>query len=140
VKIRVLVVGRLKEDYFRAAEAEYCKRLRPHCRLEIAEYRDEAALLAALTPLVQVIVLDERGAELSSHEFAHEVVGSAQKTGRELAFLIGGPEGLSEAARRRADRLLAFGRMTIAHRLVRLLLLEQTYRAFTILIGHPYHR
>ena len=142
MKVVILAVGRLKEDYFQAAEAEYVKRLRPYCSLELREVKDEAALLAAVPKSAILVTLDERGELLSSEALAREVFGHAELHGggRPLVFAIGGPDGHSEVVRRRADRLLAFGRITIAHRLIRLVLIEQIYRAYRILRGEPYHR
>lgn len=142
MKIHVLAVGRLKEDYFRAAEAEYRKRLRPYCSLEVAELRDEAALVAAMPARAHLYALDERGEQLSSEEIAHDVLGAEMMRGggAPLVFALGGPDGHSPALRKQAVRLIAFGRITIAHRLARVLLLEQLYRGFKILRGEPYHR
>lgn len=141
MKIQIVAVGRLKEDYLRAAEAEYRKRLRPLCSLEILEVKDEAALQAAIPERAHLYVLDERGDQLSSEEIAR-ALGDEQLrgAGAPVVFAIGGPDGHSEAVRQRARRRIAFGRITIAHRLVRLLLLEQIYRGFKILRGEPYHR
>ena len=142
LRIRILAVGRLKEDYLRAAEGEYLKRLRPYCQLAIDEVADEAALVRKLPDGAAVIALDERGEPLSSEELARSVLAAEEQRGggRPVVFAIGGADGHSDALRRRADRLIGFGRITIAHRLVRVLLAEQIYRAFTILRGHPYHR
>jgi 23S rRNA (pseudouridine1915-N3)-methyltransferase len=142
LRVRILAIGRLKEDYLRAAEAEYIKRLRPYCQLTIDEVADEAALLGKLPADARLVALDERGELISSDELARGVIGAAEQHGggRPLVFAIGAADGHSAALRARADRLIAFGRVTIAHRLVRVLLAEQLYRAFTILRGHPYHR
>jgi 23S rRNA (pseudouridine1915-N3)-methyltransferase len=141
VKISLYVCGRLREDYLRAAEAEYRKRLRPYCSLDVQELKTDAALLAALPQDAHVYVFDERGDNLTSAEFA-EVLGREEQHGggAHVIFAIGGADGHSDALRRRARRLLAFGRMTIAHRLVRILVLEQIYRGYRILRGEPYHR
>lgn len=97
-------------------------------------------LLAAVPDGAHVVALDEGGRQLSSEEFSG-VLGALQDDGtRDLAFLIGGADGHGEAVRARADRLLAFGRNTWPHMLVRGLLAEQIYRAQQILAGHPYHR
>jgi 23S rRNA (pseudouridine1915-N3)-methyltransferase len=108
----------------------------------VEEAPDEAGLLRLVPPGAQLVALDERGELVTSEELARGVVGAAEQHGggRALAFAIGGADGHSSALRARADRLIAFGRVTIAHRLVRVLLAEQLYRAFTILRGHPYHR
>jgi 23S rRNA (pseudouridine1915-N3)-methyltransferase len=142
VKIVLAVVGRLKESYFLAAEDEYRKRLRPYCTLEVKEFKDEAALLAALPANAHLYAFDERGASLTSTAFANDLIGGEQQHGggAPMVFAIGGADGHSDVLRARAKKLLSFGQLTIAHRLVRLLVLEQLYRAFKILRGEPYHR
>jgi 23S rRNA (pseudouridine1915-N3)-methyltransferase len=142
LKVTVAAVGRLKEAYLQAAEDEYKKRLRPYCSLAVVEARDEAALLAAVPPAAHLYVLDERGDTLSSVEFAHGVLGAEEQHGggAPVVFAIGGADGHSAAVRTRARRTLSFGKMTIAHRLVRVLVLEQIYRGYRILRGEPYHR
>ena len=97
-------------------------------------------LLAAATGEAAVVALDPTGADLTSEGFARQL-GTWRDTGRSLAaFLIGGPDGHGAAALERADLVLALGRMTWPHELVRAMLAEQLYRAGTILAGHPYHR
>lgn len=141
MKITIAAVGRLKEPYFVAAEAEYTKRLRPYCTLAVTEARDEAALVASLPANAHVYAFDERGDAITSAELAQLIGAEASHGGgAPVVFAIGGPDGHGDALRARARRLLAFGRMTIAHRLVRILVLEQLYRAFKILRGEPYHR
>lgn len=141
MKITVAVVGRLKEPYLVAAEAEYVKRLRPYCTLAVHEAKDEAALLAALPAGAHLYAFDERGDSITSHELAELLAHEASHGGgAPVVFAIGGADGHGEALRARARRLLAFGRMTIAHRLVRILVLEQLYRAHKIVRGEPYHR
>lgn len=142
MKITVATVGRLKEDYLRAAEDEYRKRLRAHCTLAVTEHKTVDDLLAAVPATAHLYGFDERGDALSSREFATSVLAREQSHGggAPLVFAIGGADGLGDAVRARATRLLAFGRLTIAHRLVRVLVLEQLYRGFTIVRGEPYHR
>ncbi len=141
MKIHIIAVGKLKERYFRDAEAEYRKRLRPYCNLDVTEVKDEAALLAAVPARAYLCALDERGQAPSSAEFADLIANHQQHGGgATIAFAIGGADGHSDAVRQRAARLISFGRMTIAHRLVRLLLAEQLYRAFKIIRREPYHR
>jgi len=103
---------------------------------------DEAALLRKVPPDAAVVALDERGELVSSEELARGLLAVEEQRGggRPVVFAIGGADGHSPALRARAGRLIAFGKITIAHRLVRVLLAEQLYRAFTILRGHPYHR
>ncbi|HWM85660.1 MAG TPA: 23S rRNA (pseudouridine(1915)-N(3))-methyltransferase RlmH [Kofleriaceae bacterium] len=137
----MLAVGRMKEDYFRAAEAEYTRRLRPYCRLTVEELKDEQALLRAVPDGALVVALDSTGDLVTSEELSARLLGREELHGggRTIAFAIGGPDGHTDALRRRAGRTIAFGRVTMPHRLVRVVLLEQLYRAFTILRGHPYH-
>jgi 23S rRNA (pseudouridine1915-N3)-methyltransferase len=135
MKITVLAVGKLKESYWVAAQDEYLKRLRPYAPVNVVEVKDDAALLAAIPAPARVIALDERGATMSSLEFAAEL----QADPAPLVFAIGGPDGHADATRARA-KLMSFGKMTIAHRLVRIVLLEQIYRGFRINRGEPYHR
>jgi len=142
MKLTVAVVGRLKETYLAQAEDEYRKRLRPYCTLAVQEAKDEAALLAALPAAAHLYAFDERGEALTSQAFAYEILGHEQLHGggASVVFAIGGADGHSDALRNRARKLIAFGRLTIAHRLVRVLVLEQLYRGFRILRGEPYHR
>jgi 23S rRNA (pseudouridine1915-N3)-methyltransferase len=141
VKLTLAVIGRLKESYFLEAEAEYRKRLRPYCTLTVLEAKDEAAVLAAAEG-AHLYAFDERGTALTSMQFAHELLGTEAQHGggAPIVFAIGGADGHSDVLRARAKQLIAFGKLTIAHRLVRLLVLEQIYRGFRILRGEPYHR
>lgn len=142
MKVTLSVVGRLKEPYLVAAEDEYKKRLRPYCTLAVAEAKDAAAQLAALPAGAHVYAFDERGASMSSVAFARDVLGAEQAHGggAPVVFAIGGADGHPDALRARARGLISFGQLTIAHRLVRVLVLEQVYRGFKILKGEPYHR
>jgi 23S rRNA (pseudouridine1915-N3)-methyltransferase len=142
MKVIVAVVGRLKEPYLVAAEQEYTKRLRPYCTLTVHEARDEAALLAAVPAGAHLYAFDERGDAITSTAFAGDILGAEQQHGggATVVFAIGGADGHSDALRARARKLVSFGRLTIAHRLVRVLVLEQIYRGFRILRGEPYHR
>lgn len=141
MKIHLAAIGRLKEPYLVAAEDEYRKRLRPYCTLAVHEAKDEPAMLAALPAGSQLYVFDERGDSITSRELADVLAAEASHGGGAVvAFAIGGPDGHSDAVRARAKRTFAFGKLTIAHRLVRILVLEQLYRGFKILKGEPYHR
>ncbi len=141
MKITLAAVGKLKEPYLVAASDEYTKRLRPFCTLNVVEAKDEAALIAALPANAHLYAFDERGEMVTSTQLA-EMLATEQTHGggAPVVFAIGGADGHSDAVRKRAKKLLAFGRMTIAHRLVRVLVLEQLYRSFKIIRGEPYHR
>ena len=138
MKIALAAIGRLKEPYLVDAERDYVKRLRRYCTLSVQEFDDEAAVLRLPG---HVYAFDERGETLSSAQFAALLADEASHgAGTPLVFAIGGADGHSDALRKRAKKSIAFGRLTIAHRLVRILVLEQLYRAFKINRGEPYHR
>lgn len=142
MKVILAVVGRLKESYLVEAEDEYRKRLRPLCTLTVSEHKDEAALLASLPANAHLYAFDERGASMTSVAFANDILGAEQQHGggAPVVFAIGGADGHSDALRKRAKKLICFGQLTIAHRLVRVLVIEQIYRGLSILRGSPYHR
>lgn len=103
--------------------------------------KDEAArLLDTIPDGAFVIALDERGKNISSKEFANKIRGQLEDGCRAVSLVIGGADGHGDAIRKRANMLLSFGQLTWPHQLVRVLLVEQLYRATTILSGHPYHR
>lgn len=142
MRVVVACVGRLKKSYLKAAEDEYRKRLRAYCKLEVVEHKTDAALEQSIPARACVIVFDERGQSPPSRELAEGILERERQHGggRPLYVLIGGADGHSESLRQRANHVVSFGRLTIAHRLVRILVLEQIYRAFSILAGEPYHR
>jgi 23S rRNA (pseudouridine1915-N3)-methyltransferase len=135
----ILAVGKLKDPALEQACSEYYKRCQRSLPITTREVRDLAALQAALPDRALLCALDERGQQLSSLEFAGKL-GRFIEAARPLVFAIGGADGLDDAVRARADLLLSLGKMTFAHRLVRLILAEQLYRAVSILEGSPYHR
>ncbi|MFH0900766.1 MAG: 23S rRNA (pseudouridine(1915)-N(3))-methyltransferase RlmH [Pseudomonadota bacterium] len=144
MRIAIQVVGRLKETYWREAEAEYLKRLQRYASLQVREARDDNGLVAQIPQDCRdcrLVVLDQRGELWSSEDLAHRLLAEEEQRGggRTLVFVIGGRDGVPAAVRAKAHPLLAFGRITLAHRLARIVLLEQIYRAFTILRHEPYH-
>jgi 23S rRNA (pseudouridine1915-N3)-methyltransferase len=143
MKLRIIAVGRLKSDMVALAE-EYEKRIVGGVAVKEISTQDQkaecAALLKALPDKAFVVLLDERGKDLSSPELA-ETMAAWQETGKpELIFLIGGADGVTEEVRTRADFCLSFGRKVWPHKLIRVMLMEQIYRAQQINAGHPYHR
>ena len=103
--------------------------------------RDEAkSLRSAMGQQSRLLVFDERGKPLSSAEFAGQIARWRDEGARGLCCLIGGADGLDDTLRAEAGRIVSFGAMTLPHQIVRVLVLEQLYRAVTILSGHPYHR
>ncbi len=102
---------------------------------------DEASrLVAAIPPEAMLVVFDGRGQSLTTEAFTALIKQQADKATPTMSFAIGGPDGHGETLRRRANKTLALGLMTWPHRLVRVMVLEQIYRAVTIMVNHPYHR
>jgi 23S rRNA (pseudouridine1915-N3)-methyltransferase len=153
VRIRIVAVGKDRSGLYAPAVEEYAKRLGRYARFELVEVpearrhagtpraKDEEgeALLAKLGDRERVVALDERGDEETSVAFAKRV-GRWLERGQDVALVIGGSDGLAAAVKARAAETIALSRMTLAHRLARLVLVEQLYRAFTILRGEPYHK
>jgi 23S rRNA (pseudouridine1915-N3)-methyltransferase len=144
VKLQIAWIGKTKEAAFRALTEEYLRRISRYLPAESHEMGSEDALLeltegASGRTRPVLILLDARGRQFTSEEFA-ELLGDQQDRGTQnLFFAVGSADGFSDKARRAADLVLSFGKMTLAHELARIVLLEQIYRAFTILKGHPYH-
>ncbi|BDV41365.1 ribosomal RNA large subunit methyltransferase H [Geotalea uraniireducens] len=152
MKLRVLWVGKTQEEWLKRGIDEYAGRIRRYAPLELAEAREEkgAAELALrsrecerlerlLPKNSRLILLDERGSQLTSPELAAFIGRQRDNAVPELAFAVGGAYGFSDAFRARADKVIALSRLTLTHQMVRVVLLEQLYRAFTILNGEPYH-
>ena len=140
MKITIVAVGRIKERGLAEACEDYVQRVRRVLPCEMIEVKAADDLLARCPPRAERCLLDERGRELSSGELA-SALGQRMNAGAAgIAFLIGGADGVPATVREQADWLLSLSRMTLAHRLARLVLCEQLYRAMTILRGEPYHR
>lgn len=151
MKLTFLSIGKDRSGLFSPGVDEYAKRLShthkvqlvelPESRASGAKAKEEegAALLKKLGPRDALVALDERGKSLSSVDFA-KWLGRQQDSGRDVAFVIGGDEGLSEEVRAKAALTLSLSAMTLPHRLARLVLVEQVYRGFSILRGEPYHK
>jgi 23S rRNA (pseudouridine1915-N3)-methyltransferase len=146
-------VGRDRSGWFEPGVQGYAERLRRYAELDLLELpaakgalppadarrREGEALLDKVRPDSWLVALDERGTQVDSVELSR-LVATARDAGRELVFCIGGDEGLDASVRDRAWKIVALSRMTLPHRLARLVLLEQLYRAFTLLRGEPYHK
>lgn len=151
MRLWLIAVGRLRTGPEQALVRHYTERMlspiemrevEEKRRLPAAQLREREGtlLLAALPAGATAVALDTCGKALSSEAFAAHIARWRDHGVAELAFLIGGAEGLAEDARKRAELVLSLGAMTWPHLLVRGMLLEQLYRAQQILIGHPYHR
>jgi 23S rRNA (pseudouridine1915-N3)-methyltransferase len=144
MKLRIAWIGKTKEPAIRALTAEYLKRLARYGQVESHELPDEAALLkltekSAGRTRPAFILLDQRGRQFSSEEFAQLLRDQQDRGTQYVLFAVGPADGFTQEARQAADLVLSFGKITLAHELARVVLLEQLYRAFTILKGHPYH-
>lgn len=159
MRITVVCVGKLKEKFFSDAVAEYEKRLSRYCKLSITELTDEKTpdgasealesqikqkegerILKAIPDNSYVIALAIEGKQLSSEELAEKLDSLATGGTAHIVLVIGGSLGLSPEVLKRADYLLSFSKMTFPHQLMRVVLLEQIYRAYRIINGEPYHK
>ncbi|UNL42718.1 23S rRNA (pseudouridine(1915)-N(3))-methyltransferase RlmH [Ligilactobacillus agilis] len=159
MNIKIIGVGKLKEKYLKQGIAEYAKRLGKFCKFEIVEVPDEKApeklsaaemegvkekegerILAKIKDKEYVFALAIEGKERSSEEFAQEIAQLTTYGRSDITFVIGGSLGLSPAVLKRAETKISFGKFTLPHQLMRLVLSEQIYRAFMINNGSPYHK
>ena len=159
MKITLITVGKIKERYFEDAIKEYSKRLSRYCKLEIIQVADEKTpdgagealeaqirekegqrILAQVKDGAYVIALAIEGKMLDSVELSETIARLGVEGKSQVSFVIGGSLGLSPAVMARADNALSFSRMTFPHQLMRVILLEQIYRAFRIAAGEPYHK
>jgi 23S rRNA (pseudouridine1915-N3)-methyltransferase len=156
LRIDIVAVGRLKEDYWTRACAEYLKRLGRYATLAVTEVpdraersSDDAALVLRteaarlrqkIAPGSQLIMLDSGGRQFTSEQIAELLCKAQGEAARQLTFVIGGSRGLDAALKAEASLLLSLGAITLPHNLARVVLLEQLYRAFRIINGEPYHK
>ncbi len=155
MKIKVLAVGITSESYLKEGMEHYIQRMKHYTRFEWQELRkskskgnlsrkdqnkkEEALIMNALQPRDFVVLLDDGGRHYSSESFAGFIQKRMNQGLNQLVFVVGGAYGFSEALYNRADALVSLSKMTFSHQLVRILFLEQLYRAFTILNNEPYH-
>lgn len=142
MRLALVAAGKLKDAGLQSLCAEYLRRIQPFAPLELVEVRDAAALRAHWgrhAAPTQRVLLDERGEQLDTRGLAGWIAQWRSEGARAVHFYIGDADGFSAADRAGADRLLALSRLTLPHRLARLILLEQLYRATSLLAGHPYH-
>jgi len=143
VKIKVAWIGKTKEPAIQSLTDEYLKRLSRYADAEGITLKDEAGLLKLCArdarPRHTLVLLDGKGKQLSSAELANFLGDYQDRNAAPLCFGVGPADGFSDQARQAATLVLSLGKMTLAHELARIVLLEQLYRAFTILKGHPYH-
>ena len=155
MRVRLIAVGTRPPSWVSQGYEEYARRLGPRLKLTLVPIEpgrraagqdpqraieaEGRKMLAALHPDEFVAALDEHGTEMATPAFA-DWLAARMQDGRDLAFLIGGPDGFAPGVRTRADLLLSLSRLTLPHALVRVVLAEQLYRALSIHAHHPYHR
>lgn len=144
MKIKIAWIGKTQDQAIQSLTEEYLKRLNYFAEVEGLSVGSEAAVLqfrekSRTRPAHSIVLLDSRGRELSSEEFAEFLENHQNRNPQPLLFAVGGANGFSDEARKSASSVLSLGKMTLAHELARIVLLEQIYRAFSILRRHPYH-
>ena len=140
MKLTIVAVGKLKDAWVQAGCDEYIRRMRGKLPLEIIEAKDDADLLKKLPPRFQLWALDERGKQLSSDELAQSLQRHMNGGEQGICCVIGGADGLPPGFVQRVNFVWSLGRLTLPHRLARLIVLEQLYRGVSIIRGEPYHR
>ncbi|MCJ7812795.1 23S rRNA (pseudouridine(1915)-N(3))-methyltransferase RlmH [bacterium] len=156
MRFRILGVGEYKLNFLAEGESDFMKRLKRYCRIEVRWLRSEKIgahrskdemlhmegkqLLSKIPEQSIVVALDRQGEGLSSEAFSDKINRWMNRSVKEVVFVIGGPLGLDKTVLKKADFILSFSMMTFTHEMIRLLLLEQLYRAFTILRGEKYHK
>ena len=155
MKITLLTVGKTDKDWVKQGIDIYASRMKhyfPFSIMEIPELKNASSLsqeqiktkegeliLKNIKPTDDVILLDERGREFSSMEFAKVLQDKISYTGKDIVFVIGGAYGFAEVVKQRSNSKISLSRMTFSHQMVRAIFVEQLYRAFTIMKGEPYH-
>lgn len=155
MKIALLTVGKTDVKWVREGLELYVSRLSHYVQFSLEEIpelknvsalskeqikdKEGAKILSLVRSSDEVILLDERGKEFRSMEFASYINGKLTRGGRDLVFVIGGAYGFSDAVYARADGKISLSKMTFSHQMVRTIFVEQLYRAFTIMKGEPYH-
>ncbi len=144
VKLKIAWIGKTRDASIQALTNDYLKRIARYTEAEGLALPNEAALLklrerSGTRPAHTIVLLDSLGKQLSSVEFAKFLETHQDRNPQPLVLAIGPADGFSPETRKAASAMLSFGKMTLPHELARIILLEQVYRAFTILKGHPYH-
>ena len=150
MKFRFLWVGKTRDPNYKALQQEYLKRLEHFVKCEVVEVRDSEGsdakaiegnrILEKLNHSSFVCLLDVNGRSLSSHDLAADVERWQGTSVKEVCFLIGGADGVSQEVADRADAVLSLSFLTFTHEMARVVMLEQLYRAFTIIRGYPYQK
>lgn len=144
MKLTIAWIGKTKNPAIQSLTDEYLKRLRQYAEIDGIAVKDEASLLKLCgrdgrAARRRLVLLDSRGKQLSSEELAQFIRQHQDRNPLPLVYAVGAADGFTAETLGQADFIISLGKMTLAHELARVVLLEQVYRAFTILKGHPYH-
>ena len=149
MQINIVCIGKLKEKFLQEGCDEYLKRLKPYAQVSVVELKEDGrddvenegkSILEKIEGKDYVISLDLKGEMLSSEKISQKIDELALKGISNLTFVIGGSNGLSKVVLQRSNHRLCFSKMTFTHQMIRMILLEQIYRAFKISRGEPYHK
>ncbi len=149
MNIKIICVGKLKENYWKSSINEYLKRLRSYCKIEIVEIKESQkddievegkSIVDKICKEDYVISLAINGNALSSEGLAKKIEDLGKIGRSQLSFVIGGSEGLSKEVLERSNFSLSFSQLTFPHQMIRVFLLEQIYRSFKIIKNEPYHK
>lgn len=155
MKLKLLVVGKTVENFIKTANDEYQKRIKKYIKFDYVELKDikvsakmdfktvkrlEGELINQnIKPNDFLILLDEHGKQYTSIEFSNYLDNKISTDSRDIVFVIGGPYGFDDSIHQRCDAKISLSKMTFSHQMVRMIFLEQVYRAFTIMKNEPYH-
>ena len=140
MKILVRAVGKMRDKRLQAVCDEYVERVRRHVPMEIGESEDDAGLVRGLPSGTEIVALEPGGDAVTTAEFTRLLQTRMVQGARGVAFLIGGADGLGPALLKQAQRRLSLSPLTLPHRLARVVLCEQIYRAISVIRGEPYNR
>jgi 23S rRNA (pseudouridine1915-N3)-methyltransferase len=153
MRLRIIWTGKTRDAHLRALAEGYLKRVSHFVRCEVTELRESAKVESragidrdsrrisdGLQNATVVVLLDPEGAEWSSQQLAAEMQRWENSGAKEVAFIVGGPRGVAKQIKERADKLWSLSRLTLTHEMARVVLLEQLYRAYTIMHGLPYQK
>lgn len=159
MEINIITVGKIKEDYFKKAIEEYEKRLKAYCRVNFIELKDESEgknlsdkdidiildkegkrILEKIKERSFIVVLDIKGKSIDSVEFSKKINDIMLDGISSIDFIIGGSLGISQEVKDKANYSLSFSKFTFPHKLMKVILMEQIYRAFTIINNKTYHK
>ena len=140
MKVTLICVGKVKEKFYRDAIKEYEKRLGAYIKLNTIEINDEKVKVENPSEIAIVITLEILGKNLSSEDFAEKINNLMLSGNSDVALVIGGSYGLSDEVKKRSNYALSFSKMTFPHQMMRVILLEQVYRAYRIITGTSYHK